>query len=250
MTAAPKPEPPPDLLELIHSQSQPDLRTAAIDARLNEELALSLLTRRDLHGTVLDDLSRNQNVMKHRKVIVALVSHPRTPRYVSLPITRRLFTFELLKIALQPPVPTDVKMIAEDAIVHRLETISSGERLALARQGTTRIAAALLTDPEERIMLAALDNARLTEPNVVTALMRDEVPEHLVRAAAVHPKWSLRYEVQIAILRNAHTPLARAIQAAGHLSSKTLREVLANSRLEEKVKTYLLEELARRKEAK
>lgn len=250
MSPAPQTDPPADLLDLIHSQSQADLRAAARDHRLNEELALSLLTRRDLHGNVLEDLSKNQNVMKHRRVIVAIVSHPKTPRYVSLPITRRLYTFELLKIALLPPVPTDVKMIAEDAIINRLETISSGERLALAKQGSTRIAAAILADPEERVMLAALNNARLTEPNVVAALMRDDVPEHLVRAAATHPKWSLRTEVQVAILRNPHTPLACAIELASKLSSKTLREVLATSRLAEQVKTDLLKELARRIEDK
>ena len=250
MTPAPKPEPPPDLLEQIHSQSQQDLRAAAADHRLNEELALSLLTRRDLHGTVLENLAKNQNVMKHRKVIVALVAHPRTPRYVSLPITRRLYTFELLKIAMLPPVPTDVKMIAEDAIINRVETISSGERLALAKQGTTRIAAALLADPEERVIICALDNARLTEPNVVTALMRDDVPENLVRTVAAHPKWSIRNEVQIALLKSEQLPLARAIQLADALSSKTLREVLANSRLHEQVKTYLLQVLERRKQHK
>lgn len=247
MSRAPKSELPPDLLELVHSQSQQDLRAAAGDHRLNEELALSLLTRRDLHGTVLDDLSKNQNVMKHRKVIVALVSHPRTPRFISLPITRRLYTFELLKIALLPPVPTDVKIIAEDAIVNRMDSVSSGERLALARQGTTRIAASLLKDQEERVLLAALDNARLTEPWVVKALMRDDAPELLVRLVSAHRKWWLRKEVQIALLRNEHTPLARAIQLADALPSSTLREVLSNSRLQEKVKNYLAAELQRRK---
>ena len=248
MTAqAPKPEPPADLLALLHSQSQEELRAAAGDHRLNEELALSLLTRRDLHGSVLEALSKNQNVMKHRKVIVALVSHPRTPRYVSLPITRRLYTFELLKIAMLPPVPTDVKVIAEDAIVNRMETISSGERLALAKQGTTRIAAALLTDPEERVMLAALDNARMTEPHIVAALMRDEVPEHLVRSVCGHPKWSLRNEIQIALLRNQSTPFNKVVELVQRLSSKSLRDVLANSILQDKVKNHLLEELERRK---
>jgi hypothetical protein len=243
MRPAPKSEPPADLLELIRSQSQEDLRAAANDHRLNEELALSLLTRRDLHGSVLEELSKNQNVMKHRKVIVALVSHPRTPRFVSLPITRRLYTFELMKIALLPPVPADVKMIAEDAIVNRMDTVSSGERLALAKQGTTRVAAALLTDAEERVMLAALNNPRLTEAWIVRALMREDSPDHLARAISAHQKWSLRKEVQIALLKNEHTPLARAIQIARTLPVTVLREILANSRLQEQAKEYLQREL-------
>jgi len=83
-----KPSPPPELERMVHSQVAEEVRAAAMDRSLTEDLALSLLTRRDLQGPVLEELSRNMAVMKHRKVIVALVCHPRTPRYVSLPIAR------------------------------------------------------------------------------------------------------------------------------------------------------------------
>jgi phosphoribosylanthranilate isomerase len=242
-----KPSPPPELERMVHSQLAEEVRAAAMDRRMTEDLALTLLTRRDLQGIVLEELSRNMTVMKHRKVIVGLVCHPRTPRYVSLPITRRLYTFELMKIALLPPVPTDVKVLAEEAIMGRLGTISSGERLALAKQGSTRIASALLADSEARITDSALMNSRLTEPNVVKALMREDAPEHLVDAVCRHHKWSLRKEVQIALLKNQHTPVGRAVYFAGTLSTVTLREVLANARLKIEVKEFVEEELARRK---
>src|SRR5439155_2208472 len=112
--------------------------------RLTEDLALPLLTRRDLNERVLDDLSKNGAVMKHRKVLIALVRHPRTPRHVSLPIARRLYTFELMQIALTPGVAADLKMVVEDAIISRLASVSAGERLALSRRASTRVAAALL----------------------------------------------------------------------------------------------------------
>lgn len=249
MDSREKAGPPPELERMVHSQLPDEICAAAVDRRLTEDLALALLTRRDLQGAVLEELSKNIAVMKHRKVIVGLVCHPRTPRYVSLPITRRLFNFELMKIALLPSVPVDVKMLAEEAIINRLDTISSGERLTLARQGSTRIAAALLGDPEARVTEAALMNSRLTEPNVVKALMRDDAREHFVHATCAHPKWSLRKEVQIALIKNPYTPLARALHLANTLSSGTLREVLANSRLDEKVKHYLTEELERRKKS-
>jgi len=239
--------PPAELEQMIHSQLAEEVRAAAMDRRMTEDLALTLLTRRDIQGVVLEELSRNMTVMKHRKVIVGLVCHPRTPRYVSLPITRRLYTFELMKIAMLPPVPTDVKMLAEEAIMGRLGTISSGERLALAKQGSTRIAAALLLNPEARVTEAALLNSRLTEPNVVKGLMRENAPEHFVHAVCRHPKWSLRKEVQIALLKNEHTPLSRAVYFAGTLSTVTLRDVIANARLRDEVKEYVEEEIARRK---
>lgn len=240
-------DPPLELERLVHSQVLEEIRAAAMDRRMTEDLALALLVRRDLRGDVLEELSKNMTVMKHRRVIVGLVCHPRTPRYVSLPITRRLYTFELMRIALLPPVPTDVKMIAEEAIINRLETISSGERLSLAKEGSTRIAAALLVDVESRVTDAALLNSRLTEPFVVKALMRDDAPAHLVHAVCTHSKWAVRKEVQVALLKNQHTPMARAVYIAGQLSSLALREVLNTARLSGDLTAYLHDEIERRK---
>lgn len=242
-----KQDPPPELERMVHSQVAEEMRAAAMDRRMTEDLALTLLVRRDLRGEVLEELSKNMAVMKHRRVIVGLVCHPRTPRYVSLPITRRLYTFELMKIALMPPVPADVKMIAEEAIINRLETISSGERLTLAKEGSTRIAAALLVDAEPRVTDAALLNSRLTEPFVVKSLMRDDAPEHFVHAVCRHAKWSVRKEVQIALVKSRHTPMSRAAYFAEQLSSQALREVLATARLSDDRKSYLHDEIERRK---
>src|SRR5260370_1558432 len=146
----------------IHDRSPEVLRGGAADPQLTEELALGMLTRRDLPERVLVDLSKNGAVMKHRKVLIALVRHPRTPRHVSLPIARRLYTFELMQIALTPGVAADLKLVAEDAILLRLESFSSGDRTTLPHRASTLVAAALLLDPEPRLIEAALQNAFLT----------------------------------------------------------------------------------------
>src|SRR5437868_13038355 len=87
------PEPDQPLDELVHSRDPDVLRGVAASPRLTEQLALSLLARRDLPHQALEDLSKKAAVMKHRKVIVAVVSHPRTPRHVSLPVARHPSTF-------------------------------------------------------------------------------------------------------------------------------------------------------------
>lgn len=228
-----------ELERLVHSTDIEELRAAARDRRMTQDLALVLLERREIDGSVLDELSKNAAVMKHRKVIIALVAHPRTPKYVSLPIARRLYTFELMKMAITPSVPADVKMMAEESVIARLQTISSGERLTLAKQGSTRIAAALLRDIEPRVRDAALVNYRMTEAAIVQALMREDVRPELVEAVCVHPKWCMRREVQVALLRQEHTPLTKAVQFAERLPLGTLRDVLKTSRLTVNVRSYL-----------
>ena len=243
-------EPEGPLEDFISSQEVAVLRGVASSPRLTEDLALSLLNRRDLTPQVLEDLSRNSATMRHRKVIMAIVSHPRTPRHITLPITRRLYTFELMQLALMPALAADLKLAIEETLVARLETLSSGERLTLAKRGSTRIAAALLTDPEARVTEAALDNPYLTEVWVVKTVMRDDCPHALVHAVCKHAKWSLRRDVQVALLRNQQTPLARAISIAATLPTHVVREVLQYSRLQPNIKAYLTEQLERRAKLK
>lgn len=225
--------------ELVASTDPAQLRLAASDLRLTEDLADALLKRRDLAGTVLEALSRNPAIIKRRPVLVGIAGHPRTPRHVSLPMIRRLFTFEVLKLALTPAVAPDIKKVAEDTIVSRIETISSGERLTLAKQGSTAIAAALLCDVEHRIVAAALANPRLTEFEVAKAIRRENAPIHLVQLVC-ESRWYLRIDVRMALLISEHTPLPKAILIAEKLRPSQVEEVLAQSRLPENIQRYLL----------
>ena len=119
---------PDDLLpEAVRSASPEALESAASDPALTEDLALVLLKQTDLPAHVLDRLSRNSGAMKSRKVKLALVEHPRTPRHVSIPMVRHLFTFDLMQVALTPVVPADIKMAAEESLINRLERLSQGE---------------------------------------------------------------------------------------------------------------------------
>lgn len=232
--------------DLVHSADQETVRAVAADRRLSEDLALTLLTRMDLPAAALEEVAKNASVMKHRKVIVALVAHPRTPRHVAIPIARRLYSFELMQLALKPGVAADLKMAMEEALVARMETISQGERLTLAKRASGRVAAALLLDPEQNIVDAALVNPQMTEAWVVKALMKEEVPLTLVETASRHPKWSLRRDVRLALLRNENTPLARVLGFAQSLPTSVLQDVLKHSRLPATIKSYLEKEVALR----
>jgi hypothetical protein len=239
---------PETLEQLIHHRSPDVLISVAGDSRLTEDLALSLLKRRDLPRQALEQLNKNGAVVKHRKVSLAIAMHPRTPRHVSIPMIRHLYPFELMQIALMPSVAADVKRKAEDALIAKLETISSGERYGLAKQGSGRIAAALLLnkDKEERIMQAALANPQMTEALIVTVLRSKDVTEQLVAAVCHHEKWARRNEIKMALLASEYTPFAKVLQFAGEFPVRVLKEVLHNSRLKDNVKNYLHSVIAER----
>lgn len=236
--------PAPVPASLNETDSGAELRQAVADPSLNEDLALALLKRHDLPPEVLESLSKNGSVIKSRKVKQALVTHPKTPRHVSLPLLRHLFTFDLMAVSLTPVTPADLKMAADEMLVHRLEGISLGERISLARRASGRVASELILDPEPRVIHAALDNPRLSEASVIRGLMRPDAPAGFVHAVCHHPIWSQRREVRIALLRNEKTSLASALEIARSLPTALLREILQLSRLPANVKEHLLRQFS------
>jgi hypothetical protein len=236
--------------EMVHHPSPEVMKLAAQHRELTEELALALLERRDLTPSAIEGLSRRGALLKRRKVSVAIAGHAKTPRHIALPMVRRLFTFELMQLALSPAVAADIKLLAEEVIVGRLESISSGERLTLAKQASSRVAAALLSDLEQRIVEAALMNSRLTESWIVRALMRPEAGVLLIDLICRHPKWSVRREIQVTLLRNINTPFGRILQIAPLLPVRTVREVLRTSKLLPEVQNYLERMLEARMDSK
>ena len=233
----------------------------ASDPALTEDLALSLLKRPDLPAEILEQLAKNASILKSHKVKIALVSHPHTPRHVSVPLARQFYTFDLMKVALASGVPADVRVAIDDVLISRLKTVTLGERITLARRASGRVAAALLLEDrgdgkradhesdmkvsaknvegETRVLRTALENPRLTEALLISAVLLPLASPALIHAVANHPKWGSRREVRAALLRTEYLSLACALAFGREIPSGLLQDFLASSRLPAKIKDQL-----------
>jgi hypothetical protein len=212
------------------------------DTTISEDLALAQLKNPELSSDAVEQIGRNASAMKSRKVRMAIASHLRTPRRIALRIVREFYTFELMQFALRPGAAADLKRIADELLLSRLPSITLGERISLARRSSTVVAAGLLLDKEPQVWQRALENGRLTEAAIVKALQRPTGTRAFVEAVSHHAKWSVRHEVQVALLRNAHTPLAKALEFARRIPARQLRDILHASRLPERIKSQLRKE--------
>jgi hypothetical protein len=226
----------PPSVELVESSSR----------AFSEDLVLALLKSADLRAETVEGIVKSSGVMKSRKVRFALAAHPRAPRRIALRLVRELYTFDLRQFSLMPAAPADLKRVADELLVSRLAAMTLGERIALARRSSATVAAALLLDKEPRVSETALGNSRITESAIVKALARPAATAGFVHAVCHHPKWSARPEIRIALLRNPHTPLARALEFARHLPPPPVRDLLHASRVPERIKAYLRQELRQR----
>jgi hypothetical protein len=208
---------------------------------LTEDKALAFLQYPDLPPEIIQKVAKNAEVMKSRKVRLAIAAHPRTARRLSLRLIRESHTGDLARFALLPAVAADLKKAAAELLLTRLPSITVGERISLARRSPAIVAAALLLDKEVRVWQAALDNPRLTEAAIVKVLHRPGASDALITFLCCSAKWSRRPEIRVALLLNEKTPLTHALAFFRTLPPEQSRDILHVSRLPRRVKAHLEE---------
>lgn len=207
--------------------------SSAENLHVNEDALLATLKQSEITGAEIAEISKSVVAAKSRKVTLAVVIHARTPRHISVPLLRRMFTFDLMQVALTPVVAADIKHAAEDQIVLRAESLPLGEKISLAKRASGRVAAALLQENDAHVIATALDNAQMTEALIVQALMKARAPERLFVLVSGHLRWSQRREVQAALLRSEKTPLERAREFTANFPVEFVRDIVPDSRKSE-----------------
>jgi hypothetical protein len=234
------------LKTLVHDASEDILLALVENPNLEEAHVRRLLDRLDLPAEVVGAIGGQGKWMASESVRLGLARHPRAPKIIALAAARQLYLFDLVRLSLAPSAPGDIRRAAETIIVTRVPQLPVGQKLTLARRGPARVAGALLAEGHPQVIKLALQNAFLTESQVLRVLADSRVPERVVAAIAQHPKWSCRYNVRAALVRNPQTPPPSVL---AFLPDLTLRDLTDISRLEGlplHVRRYIEQERSRR----
>jgi hypothetical protein len=235
-----------ELAVLLHHAS-PDVLQALLDnPALEETHVCLLLERKDLRVEILDEVARRKSLLKSYRVKRALAFHPRTPRLVSLRLLRDLYLMDLVQVAILPGVSAELKRNAEDQLLARLPQLPLGQKITLARRGPARVAGALLAEGHVQVVSIVLDNAYMTEAQILRALAREKLPLSVIPAIVQHRKWSVTYNVRLALVRNRAAPLATILSYLPELAVSDLRELAAPGIVPENLRKYLEAEVQRR----
>jgi hypothetical protein len=237
-------------LAALLQHSSPEVLRALLDNRALEEAQVCrVLERKDLPGEFLEEVARRKALLKSYRVKRAIAFHPHAPRLVSMRLLRDLYLMDLVQMALLPGVSAELKRQAEEQLLARMPQIALGQKVTLARRGPGRVAGALLAEGHAQVLAVVLDNPNLNEGHVLKVLAREKLPEAVVQAVAHHRKWSVSYNVRIALVRNAASPLGVVLSFLPHLTLSDLRELAAPGLLAESLRKYLQAEVARRMHA-
>ncbi len=237
---------PEEIALLVHDSALEVLEELLRNPALTESHLLTLLARKNLPGELLESLAKNEELLKSQRVRGAVVRHPKTPRLAAMRLLKFLFLFDLVAVSLEPAVAAEIKHLAEEQIIARLQQVPLGERITLARRSSARVAAALLALGDAQVIPAALENPQMTEGALLGVLRQDELPPLVVEGLARHPKWSVRYDLRLQLVRHPLTPLVLALAFLPDLRPDDLMVIASDHRMTSTMREYVKAEAERR----
>jgi hypothetical protein len=233
--------------DLLASGNEELLRSLIDNPAFDETHVVLLLERKDLSGLLLEEISKRKTWRGNYRVRLGLAAHPHTPRLIAMRLMRELHLMDLVRISLLPTSSMELRRLADERVLTQLPQLPLGQRLMLARRGSTRIAAGLVAHGPDQVARVALDNPFLTESQLLKTLAKEALPPRTIATVAAHEKWSKLVNIRVALLRHSHAPPDRIPSLVHGLPRREVEDLLRLSRLPEYVRVHLRRELEHRK---
>lgn len=186
------------------------------------------------------------------EVLRLLYEHYNTPddtraeaaKILSLPVKTSREVEEIRTRELSKP-----KEIKAESLSRKVQKLSVSERVRLAMRGSREIRSILLKDTNKEVVLAVLDNPKLTETEIEMIARSRNVPDEALRTIARNREWMKNYSVLLALITNPKTPAGIAVGFISSLKPKDLALLEKNKNVAEVVRSAAKRLLSARKHA-
>jgi hypothetical protein len=237
-----------ELRSLAYHPSNRIMETLLLNRNLTEDHALIIAGRRNVNTQILESISTDMRWKDSYRVIRALCKNPKTPQKISLSFLKSLRIFDLADLTRNQQVPVTIRIKAENTINEKILSLPLGIKVTLAKKASTAVLMKLIEDGMNDVVSACLDRSHLTEGDLCKLIHMKKISSLVIRLIASHPKWSLRYSIQCALIRNQHAPLSCIVNYLKNIKSADLRELYNAPEVPSSTKPFLFRELRERKE--
>lgn len=193
--------------------------------------ALQVLANPHLEREGAEALADRSDLVTSYEVRKALALNPVTPEVRARRLLVGLYWRDLLAAGQDMKLRPVVRRAADRLLGDRLQGLSQGEKVNIARRAGLGLIQSLRADPNPRVMEALLENPRLTEGALLPVLTRDTTPPPVLEAVANNRRWGVRYPIRSALARNPSTPVQAALRILPHLKKPDQRAVQKDIRI-------------------
>ena len=174
---------------------------------------------------VIEELLTARRLLASYDVRSAITRHRRTPESVALRFIPGLYWRDLLEVSVDVRISPVVRRVAEKYLIRRLNRLTTGEKMTIARRATSEVLTHLRMDPSLQVIKALLDNPRLTESTLLPMVASETTSPRVLGLVAKAPRWLARYEVRLALSRNTRSPFRVIFEVLPTLRRQDLRAV-------------------------
>lgn len=122
-------------------------------------------------------------------------------------------------------------------LTQRIMEMTVAEKIKLATLGNKEARTILLRDTNKLVAVAAVQNPRITESEIIALANSRTVHEDVLRVIYTNREWLKLYQVKLNLVRNPKTPLPTALRFLPHLRPNDLRDLARNKNVPTAVQT-------------
>jgi hypothetical protein len=231
------------LWALVKDRNPDVLYNATLNRNLTEDMAVRIAKNRSCPSEALGFLAQDVRFKTSYKLKLAICRNPKSPVRVSLSLLKFLRIFDLGDLTRNQHIPISLRQKIEQSIIERIRPMPSGIRSSLARRASSKVVEVLMERSGKEVILSCLESPVMTEGLVFEAIGKKNAKPVLVRTVAEHKKWSLRYRIRFALIRNFHTPLSHATEFIKGMKVQDLKFLYEDARTPKSTKPFIYREL-------
>jgi hypothetical protein len=145
---------------------------------------------------------------------------------ISIDRLDRLPWRKLAQVCTDTRVPAHERKLAEKRLSLRVERLTLGERVALARVAPRAVLGDLARLRELAVFGALLSNPRTTGDDLMEILQDEELPPDVLRLIAEHHQWGGLVPIRVVLVTHRSTPVHTALTVLADLPRKQVRTLL------------------------
>lgn len=220
MTDTPeRPDPP-------SATARPAPRAEARDAAVDE--ACRLLRARRISAEALSRIASDGRLLASYEVCLRTVLRPELPLAAGLPLLGSLRWRDLARVMDDVRLFAPLRARAEQLLSERIEEMTSGEKVTLARLASRVLIRRLRDSYDARVVAALLSNPRTIEEDALRIARSESSPRRVLAALARSERWAERHAIRLALAQNPRCPPADALRALRGLRARDLEKVAEN----------------------
>ncbi len=211
-----------ELYSVVSGPNPKNLRHSLSNPSIREDHLLILLRNPRITPDVVELICEHNDWIAGYRLQAAIVNCAKTPYTIAMRFIQLLFWHDLLKTASNVKLSPRVRRAAENYLKARISDMSLGEKMSLARTCPRPLIGQLRGENDLKVIAELLRNPQLIEDDVVMMINDERTSRSILVSIGRDFKWSVRYPIRLALVRNVRTPLHLALSLVSKIKKQDL----------------------------